>query len=370
LWELADSKTIIRLDKRHGGKVMKKIISLVLMQMVMIAVLAATQPASVSAREMELTVGPDQEYETIQAAVDAAQQGSRIFVYSRSSEDPEQYAESVTITTNNLQIIAQGSDVTVTPPEGKPGFDVNADHVTVRGFEISGAYIAGITFQGSHNTFAENNIHGFVGPLNTTAIHCDDYNGGSDYNTIESNSLSGADGTGVNYGIVVSAASDALNEGNVIKNNTIEDVAITCIYVGNGKGFRISGNTIQYCREGIVLEAGSGAVLTHNHVVSNTIGLTSSDGIRLSAGPGAIASNNLLLGNLVYHNAANGISLSAGSDYNRIQNNEVQTGDVGIAVAGDNNLIAHNYFYLHDTERDDTGVGNRWRNNSYVAPWE
>ena len=45
---------------------MKKIILLVLMQMVMIAVLAATQPASVSAWKMELTVGPGQEYETIQ----------------------------------------------------------------------------------------------------------------------------------------------------------------------------------------------------------------------------------------------------------------------------------------------------------------
>ena len=339
---------------------MKKIISLVLMQMVMIAVLAATQLASVSAREMKLTVGPGQEYETIQAAVDAAQQGSRILVY------PEQYEESVTITTNNLQIIAQGSDVTVSPPEeGQPGFDVNADHVTVRGFDISGVIFAeGITFQGSHNTFAENNIHGFVGPGNPTAIHCADSDGGSDYNTIESNSLSGADGTGVYYGIVVSAASDALNEGNIIKNNTIEDVDNICIYVVNGKGFRISGNIIQYCREGIVLEAGSGAVLTHNHVVSNTVGVTSSDGIRLSAGPGAIASNNLLLGNLVYHNAANGISLSASSDHNSILNNEVQTSEVGIAVAGDNNLIAHNYVWNHNIDLEDTGVGNRWRNNT------
>jgi hypothetical protein len=40
---------------------MKKIISLVLMKMLIIAALATTQPASVSAREMELTVGPGQE---------------------------------------------------------------------------------------------------------------------------------------------------------------------------------------------------------------------------------------------------------------------------------------------------------------------
>ena len=176
---------------------------------VLLMALALAMPASAAGEGNILRVGPGQEYATIQAAVNAAKQGSRILVYPRISVDPPHYEESVTVTTNRLQIIAQGSNVIVTPPQAEPGFDVNADHVTVQGFEISGAVCAsGITFQGSHNTFAENNIHAFLGPCDPTAIHCVDTDGGSDYNTIANNNLSGADGDGANYGIFVAASAD------------------------------------------------------------------------------------------------------------------------------------------------------------------
>ena len=375
---------------------MKKIISLVLMQMVMIAVLAATQPASVSAREMELTVGPGQEYETIQAAVNDALPGSKILVYSRSGETTAEYEESVRIRTNNLQIIAQGIGVIVDPPPGNfPGFDVNADHVTVRGFEISGADVVGITFQGSHNTFAENIIHLFQGP-GPVAIQCVDDDGGSDYNTIESNNLSGWGSipAGTNYGIYVSASSDALNEGNVIKNNTIVDMDSGGIYVSNGTGFQISGNildnifvgdcilveannnesqghhrilknTLSRCaKAGISLYASPGTVLAHNHISENEIG-QNGNGVYLFADQDAAVNDNLIRGNLVYGNWIDGISLSAGSDHNRILNNEVQTNrEVGVAVAGDNNLIVGNWIWDNIKGLDDTGEGNRWRNNT------
>ncbi len=414
---------------------MKKIISLVLMQMVMIAVLAATQPASVSAREMELTVGPGQEYdyENIQDAVDAALPGSKILVYPRINVDPEQYAESVTITTNNLQIIAQGGEggeVTVSPPGGEPGFDVNADHVTVRGFEISGDVCAsGIKFQGSHNTFAENTIHLFRGPCENPAIQCIDDDGGSDYNTIESNSLSGWWHASVGHGIyVVATGSDALNEGNVIKNNTIVDVDKYGIYVSNGTGFQISGNTIENtytgecilvearnnayqghhrilkntiwypARAGISLSALPGTILAHNHISDNkiiesgadcialkaagegaalvynrvssneVIGSIGLNGIHLFADQGAAVNDNLILGNTVSGNHEDGILLSAGSDHNRILKNEVLANhEVGIYVAGDNNLIVGNYLYKNgEMGRDDKGEGNRWRNNTVI----
>jgi pectin methylesterase-like acyl-CoA thioesterase len=52
---------------------------------------------------MELTVGPGQEYETIQDAVDAAKQGSKILVFPLVY--PDLYEENVLITKNNLQII-------------------------------------------------------------------------------------------------------------------------------------------------------------------------------------------------------------------------------------------------------------------------
>ena len=396
------------------------------MLVVVLMALALAAPASADEEGNVLRVGPGQEYETIQAAVDAAQPGSRILVYSRSRVYPERYEESVTVTTNNLQIIAQGSNVTVSPPVAKPGFDVNADHVTVRGFEISGAVCApGITFQGSHNTFADNTIWFFQGPCDPTAIRCVDPDGGSDYNTIESNSLSGAAGTGLIYGIFVSASSDALNEGNVIKNNSIVDVDSLGIYVGNGTGFQISGNTFEHIHIGdcilveasnnahqghhrilknkmfscagagislyalpgtvlannrisaneintcgqdcLALKAGSGAALTQNYVMSNTVGASlSANGVYLSADQDAAVNDNMILDNVVYGNFIDGISLSAGSDHNRILNNEVDTNhNVGVAIAGDNNLIVGNHIWNNKvSDLEDTGVNNRWYNNT------
>ena len=399
-----------------------------LVVVLMLLALAMAMPASAAGEGNILRVGPGQEYATIQAAVDAARQGSRILVYPRIGVDPERYEESVAVTTNNLQIIAQSGDVVVSPPQGRPGFDVNADHVTVRGFEIVGAVCAsGITFQGSHNTFAENTIHFFQGPCNPTAIQCIDTDGGSDYNTIENNSVSGADGTGVAYGIFVSASSEALNKGNIIKDNTIVDADSRGIYVGNGTGFQISGNQLEHIHTGdcilveasnsapqgehrilkntmfscaghgislsaspgtvlahnriadnridkcgqdcLALKAGSGAALTHNQVMSNTVGDSFANGVLLSAGQDAAVNENLILGNLVYMSMIDGISLTAGSDHNRILNNNVQESHkVGVSVAGDYNLIVGNWIWNNAMNLEDTGVGNKWRNNDETVP--
>jgi len=334
------------------------------MQMVMIAVLAATQPASVSAREMELTVGPGQEYETIQTAVDAARQGSRILVYPKIGSDIEEYEESVMITTNNLQIIAQGSNVTVSPPlEGKPGFDVNADHVTVRGFDISGMRTAsGITFQGSHNTFAENLIHFAPSQFGASAVYCNDYDGGSDYNTIESNSISGWALSSISPGIFVTAGSDALNEGNVIKNNTIVEVDGPGIYVNNGVGFQISGNFFEniFMHEGILVEATNNEPQGHHRILKNTMWLPSAAGILLHALPGTVLAHNHISDNKITESGGDCIVLKAGKEgeagegaalvYNRVSSNEV------IASIGLNGI--HLFVYQGAAVNDNLIIGN------------
>ena len=165
------------------------------------------------ALKVTLRVGPGQDYTTIQDAVDAAKQGSRILVY------PALYKESVLITKNNLWIIAQGEGVIVKPPH-TAGFEVNADHVTIRGFEIAfGAECApAIAFEGSHNTFAENYAYLDATCLGVNALVCRDRDGGSDYNTVEHNTINSAD-----LGIVITAVTpDAINTGNIIRdNNTI-----------------------------------------------------------------------------------------------------------------------------------------------------
>ena len=245
------------------------------MLVVVLMTLALVAPASADREGNILRVGPGQEYETIQSAVDAALPGSRIFVYSRSGEDPEQYEESVEVATNNLQIIAQDSDVMVSPPEETmPGFDVNADHVTVRGFDLSGMEFApGIRFQGSHNTFAENMIHFVPSDYDiVAAIYCADDDGGSDYNTIENNSISGWAMSHIGSGIYITS-SEALNEGNVIRDNTIVDVQGPGILVNNGTGFEISGNLFEnnFNHGCILVEAMNNEPQGHHRILKNTM---------------------------------------------------------------------------------------------------
>jgi hypothetical protein len=392
--------------------------SRVVLILLVIAALTITMPGAVSAKGNILRVGPGQEYTTIQEAVNVAKQGSTILVY------PDTYNEAVSVTTNNLQILAQAEGVVVVPPGQPAGFQVNADHVTIQGFEIGyGADCApGIDFEGSHNTFADNYIYLNASCIGVNALVCRDQDGGSDFNTIERNTINQAD-----LGIVMVASTDeAINRGNVIRDNTLLAVAADPIAVGNGAGFRISGNniegspfgiciavgtlgpnqvaqgqhrifnnTMEYCAQNgislyawpgtvlthnyitnntiqncsgdcLALEAGSEAVLTHNHVMSNTVSLSESNGVLLSGDQDATVSNNLILGNLIYHNLQNGIFLAPGANHNRILNNEVQTNNVaGISVAGDNNLIVGNWAWNNTLDLEDLGVGNRWRNNTY-----
>lgn len=129
----------------------------------------------------------------------------------------------------------------------------------------------------------------------------------------------------------------------------------------------ISANKINTCGKNcLALKADSGAALTHNHVISNTVGVSlSANGIYLSADQDATVNDNLILGNLVHKNMIDGIALTAGSDHNRILNNEVQTNhEVGVAVAGDNNLIVGNWVHDNETDLEDTGEDNEWRNNT------
>ena len=354
------------------------------------------------ALKVTLRVGPGQDYTTIQDAVDAAKQGSRILVY------PALYKESVLITKNNLWIIAQGEGVIVKPPH-TAGFEVNADHVTIRGFAIAfGAKCApAIAFEGSHNTFAENYAYLDATCIGVNALVCRDRDGGSDYNTVEHNTINSAD-----LGIVITAETpDAINTGNIIRDNTLLAVAQTPIAVENGKGFLVSGNsmdgapfgncisvstldnnivqghhrivknTMGHCAgNGISLYAGPGTVLAHNYISDNTIRTCGEDCIALEAGSGAVltdnnvtdnqvsfsgicgvvlsaypwdatnasVSDNLIRANMVYRNLS-GICLNPGADNNLVLNNlaQDQTAD-GIVVFGDSNKLEGNTAHDND----------------------
>ena len=109
------------------------------------------QAASASATGKILEVSLDRPYRTIQAAVDEAEEGSDIHVY------PGRYVESVSVTKNYLQIMAQGDGVVMEPPH-TAGFLVNADHVAIRGFEfrLANECANAVRIEGSHNSIVKN----------------------------------------------------------------------------------------------------------------------------------------------------------------------------------------------------------------------
>ena len=400
---------------------MKKIvISFFCVMVAMLMILGITTPVTVNAAGGILRVGPGLDYSTIQSAVDDAGWGDTILVY------PGYYPESVTITKSNLTLIAQDEGVTVEPPTKPAGFHVTADRVTIRGFKILFGKDCSfaIDFEGSFNTFAENDIS--VSPLSPClgpeAIVCTDDDGGSDYNTIENNTIYG-------YGALsIVSGPDALNKGNVVRDNLIKG-GLWALLVNNGTGFKISGNELyadwgicisikadnnvpqgnhqimnnatQGCGSlgagaGIQLYAFNSTKLTHNIIKANQVGesffspgiylhtddsgaevshnqihdnTVYMDFIGISLGPGA--DNNLILKNLVENNKGAGIFIS--SDNNKVVKNKALSNiAVGIYVEGDNNLIIsntalNNVFW----DLEDYGLDNKWLSNEYgTASWE
>ena len=369
-------------------------VSLFAMFIVVPAVLRITTPESVNAAGTIRWVGPNQQYATIQDAVDDAAAGDRILVY------PDTYEESVAITKDSLRIIALGQGVIVDPPdEIQACFEVNANYITIRGFQLTGTdCAAAIDFEGSHNAFEHNIIYGLTCP-GVNALACRDDDGGSDCNTIANNIVTGAD-LGI---VIVCDADDAVNTGNIVRDNVVYGVGVVGIVISNGNANEIMGNlifgvpfglgisiiagndiaqgnhriinnVITECSDsGIALWANDSATLTGNLVFANEISHVGIDGIYLYSDPDATLSNNKIVANTSHDNGASGICLDAGSNNNKISANHALTnGDYGILVIGDNNNIVRNVALTNGMlDLCNSGTGNKWVANEYgTANWE
>ena len=403
---------------------MKKLLTILIVVLVLSSSLVIAQPLSVSAKGSTLEVGWDKPYKTIQAAVDDAQEGDTILVY------PGFYPESVTITKSNLTLIASQEDqgVTVEPIKRPAGFKINADRVTIRGFIIQWGWdcALAIDFEGSFNTIAENSISFAPGAPceGGEPVVCLDEDGGSDYNTIENNEIYGSDGAVS----IISGAPDALNKGNVVRDNLIIGLE-WALFVNNGTGFDISGNELyadagrcitiradnnipqghhrimnntttgcglKGAGAGIELHALNSTKLTHNIITGNQVSESFfSPGIYLHTDDsGAEVSRNQIRDNTVYQ-TKHGVYLDSGADNNLIMGNLVETNhgegiwiysngnkiikndalnnaDEGITVDGDNNLIINNTaLYNSSWDLGDYGLDNKWLSNEYgTASWE
>jgi hypothetical protein len=260
-----------------------------------------TAPAALENTRV-LTVGPDEQYATIQEAVNDASQGSTILVY------PGIYNEEVVIDKNNLQILAQGEYVNVQPTEFDPddkrtGFSVIADHVTIRGFNIGfgGGCFPAIGFRGSHNTFANNYMFLARSCPGVNAVNGRALVRGNDYNVIEGNTIDHAD-LGIAIGISPQSNGGFLHKGNIIRNNIIRGIVQTPIAIENGDGFLVSGNRIEggagFCIDVGTL-GGKQPSQGHHTIVGNYMEGCSIYGIWLYANAGDVMTDNRISDNRI-----------------------------------------------------------------------
>jgi parallel beta-helix repeat protein len=291
--------------------------------LVVLLALVLAMPASAGQANV-LRVGPGEKYATIQAAVNAASQGSRILVY------PGIYNEAVVITKSNLQILAQGEHVNVQPDvfptDDRAGFVVLADNVTIRGFNIGfgGGCFAAIYFKGSHNTFADNYMFQDEDCLGINAVNGRSSTGGNDYNVIEGNTIYHAD-----LGIAIGADSGYLNKGNIIRDNIISAVFTTPIAIQNGDGFLVSGNRIDggtYCIDVGTWE-GKQPVQGHHTIVGNYMTGCGQEGIWVYANPLAVMTGNRIAGNTILGCLNRCIALTAYAGAT-MSNNEVSSNSI------------------------------------------
>lgn len=352
------------------------------------ALTLAALPATASAAQPSvLRVGPGEQYGTIQAAVDAAKQGSTIQVF------PGVYNEEVSIATSNIKLLAQGAYVNVQPLESegldkKTGFSVGADHVTIEGFNIGfgGGCFPAIGFRGSYNTFAGNYMFQARSCPGINAVNGRALVKGNNYNVIENNVIDHAD-LGIAIGIAPQSSGGFLHKGNVIRNNIIRRIAQTPIAIENGDGFVVTGNRIEggsgFCIDvgtlggkqpaqghhtitgnymegcsqyGIWLYANAGDQMTGNRVADNTIvGCPGGKCIALSAYLGARVSNNEISANTITGSTSmppNGgagivleVKLPGGAvSGNLVQGNRVSFASDGIVLTAgaDNNRVMKN----------------------------
>ena len=102
----------------------------------------------------------------------------------------------------------------IVPPAGKPGINVNADYVTVAGFDVSGSTVTGITATKVHHVKVE---HNFVHDNEANGI----FLGESDYIKVEDNIVYNNAAKGTTSGIHIKAAYNVTGDTTTTANRII-----------------------------------------------------------------------------------------------------------------------------------------------------
>jgi parallel beta-helix repeat protein len=312
---------------------------------------------------------PQADFNSISAAVAAAQPGDKILVC------PGVYRESVEVNKNDLRIegkAAPGQVVLEGPIGEEVGFRLlNTTRVLVEGFTVS-KFRIGIVIEGGSANILRKNVTTASPIVGIEVLK-------STANVVEHNISFGNTGIQFPGGIFVSTESTR----NIVRHNEAfqNDSGIGALRSGPDNlffGNRSYGNR----RFGITNSVGShGNVLENNHVFENALGgitigasndvtarnnrteNNTAHGIRLQNG----STRNLVEKNEIFRNTEDGILLVNNVDENVFQLNHIrQSGRDGIRVdaASNGNTIGQNVIREsgeHDAHDDSTA--NVWINN-------
>lgn len=306
-----------------------------------LAFLVLASPAS--ADTLTVNNGGEEDYKSIQKAVNDANPGDTILVY------PGTYKENIVVD-RELRIISKSGNpedtIVLASTQNEHVFKIASDNVTIRGLKIKdasgnpgnykyGIYLDGIKNCIIDNNYISNNREGIflIDTSNNTLINNKlpkNNDAGiilmsSDNNTIMNNHMSGnvagiiiihfssnntVDGNAVSENTI---GIDIQGDNNTIRNNAILNNGKYGMGITSSADNAISNNTVNSNkRNGIWIEFSK-----NNTLKNNTISFNGMDGIFL-----LYSNNNTLSGNNASNNINQGICLMD-CDYNILHNNFV-----------------------------------------------
>jgi len=304
-------------------------------------------------------------YSTIQAAIDDSSTGDEIHV------DNGTYYENVNL---NKQLVLKGLNTSIGKPVVDGNWNGNAitlsvNGITVDGFTIINASIAGIMVNSNNNILNGNNAsNNYIGislsssSSNNTIIDNNASNNNYGFYLVQSSNNNLTNNTAINN--IWSGIRLSYSNNNNIMNNS---VSYNNIYSGNS-GFYIAyssnnniiSNSANNNYFGIYLDDSNNNTIIDNNANNNHYGIML---IHSSS------SNNTIIGNNANNNTY-GINIWSSSN-NNITNNAVSNNSVGIHLlsSNNNNIISNiannngNCIYLQYSSNNNTITHNNLNNN-------
>ena len=275
----------------------------------------------------------DANYTSIQEAVDVANDGDTIYVYSGI------YYENLVVN-KTINLIGEDKENSIIDGGGNNSVVIiSIDGVSISKFTIQNSgsnwHDAGFTINSGQNVIAENIINNC-----NDGIYVDFLGLPSTDNTISRNAISNND-----YGIWLGAL-----HFNNVNDNIITDNHLAGIYILQSNSNNVTGNTITDNgdeKEGYGIYV-SGAF--YNNISGNTVLNNTLSGIEIAG-----SYWHKVIDNTIKNHAKNGVYLRYSSDNNIVSGNEITNNDIGINVSSDsnNNKISGNTFSNNNQDIKD-----------------